>query len=82
LASIAVHPKAQTRLRNEILMCDTDSPTMDQLNALPYLDKVIHESLRYHSVVGFVERVALQDDVIPVETPYKNRHGQMRDYIA
>lgn len=55
---------------------------MDQLNSLPYLDNVIRESLRYHTIVGFSERIATEDDIIPVAVPYKDRYGQMRDHIV
>lgn len=55
---------------------------MDQLNALPYLDNVVREMLRYYSIVAFSERIATEDDIIPVERPYMDRHGQMRDHIA
>lgn len=55
---------------------------MDELNSLPYLDAVIRESLRFHSVFGGAMRVAVKDDIIPVETPYTDRYGNKRDYIA
>jgi cytochrome P450 len=55
---------------------------MDELNSLTYLDHVVREALRFHSIVPFLERTAIQDDIIPVETPYTDRYGHTRDYIA
>jgi hypothetical protein len=55
---------------------------MDQIHSLPYLERVVRESLRYHSIVPFSERLALQDDIIPVEEPYMDRYGQMRHHIV
>lgn len=80
--SLADNPKVQRKLRNEILSLGVDTPTMDQLNSLPYLENVIRESLRFHSIIATLERVVAKDDVIPVETPYKDRYGQMRHHIT
>ena len=33
----------QTKLRVEVLSIPTDNPTMDELNALPYLDQLFRE---------------------------------------
>lgn len=82
LISLASYPTIQKKLRNEILSLNVDSPTMDELNSLTYLDHVVREALRFHSIVPFLERVAVQDDIIPVDTPYTDRFGQTRDYIA
>jgi cytochrome P450 len=51
LYAIAENPEIQTRLRNELLAVDNDNPTMEDLNALPYLDCVVRETLRAHSPV-------------------------------
>ena len=59
----------------------TDSPTMDELNALPYLDAVVRETLRHHAPVAATTRVAVQDDVIPLDTPLTDRNGRTRDHI-
>lgn len=55
---------------------------MEQLNSLPYLDAVVREALRYHSVFAAAWRVAVKDDIIPVEKPYVDRYGKTRDHIA
>ena len=81
LFSLSTNPEIQTRLREELLTVDTDSPSMEQLNALPYLDAVVREALRHHAVVNAPIRVATQDDIIPVSRPYKDRYGVERDCI-
>ncbi|KAJ7159473.1 cytochrome P450 [Mycena filopes] len=61
--------RAQTRLREELLSLPTDTPTLDELNSLPYLDAVVRETLRVHAPVAHVTRVAAVDDVLPLATP-------------
>lgn len=80
--SLGTHPEIQKKLRDELLSLKVDSPTLDELNSLTYLDHFVREALRLHSIIPFVERVAVQDDIIPVEMPYTNRYGQTRDHIA
>lgn len=47
----------QTRLRNELLKHGSDS-TYDQLaNGLPYLDAVVHETLRIHAPIHEATRI-------------------------
>ncbi|KAG8812856.1 hypothetical protein FRC17_001789, partial [Serendipita sp. 399] len=82
LFSLAQHPEIQNRLRNELLTLHTESPTMEELNSLPYLEAVVRESLRYHSVVTGTLRVATQDDVIPLEKPFVDKSGNLRNGIA
>ncbi|KAJ7765808.1 cytochrome P450 [Mycena metata] len=72
---------AQTRLRNELLTVSTDNPTMDELNALPYLDCVVRETLRLHAPVGSTIRVATQDDIIPLAQPFTDRTGTVHETI-
>lgn len=55
-----------TKLREELLQVATETPSLDMLNTLTYLDRVVREVLRLHSVVVFVQREAYADDVIPL----------------
>ena len=71
----------QTKLRNELFSIDTDNPTMDQLNALPYLDHVIREALRMHPPITATARVSQNDDVIPISTPITDRKGMVLNSI-
>lgn len=81
LYSLAIHKDIQLRLRQEMLTLSTEEPTMDDLNSLPYLDRVVREILRYHSVVPGTARVASQDDVIPLDTPFYDKYGKVHDRI-
>jgi hypothetical protein len=51
---------------------------MDELNSLPLLEYLIRETLRFHSVGSFLERMAYEDDVIPFEKPFTDRFGRER----
>lgn len=54
---------------------------MDELNALPYLENVVRETMRLHAPVSSTVRVAARDDLIPLETPYQDKNGIMRHEI-
>lgn len=71
----------QHKLREELLTIGTDTPTMDELNALPYLDMVVRETLRIHSPVPMSHRVAQKDDLLPLEKPFTDRYGEVHDNI-
>ncbi|KAJ6566143.1 cytochrome P450 [Mycena capillaripes] len=67
LFALAKDKQIQTRLRNELLTVDNESPSMDELNALPYLDCVVRETLRAHSpVVGTRELTKGQTVILPI----------------
>lgn len=74
-------PGIQTKLREELLSVDTDTPSMDELIALPYLDAVVRETLRVHSPVPSTVRIAMKDDVLPVEKPFTDKYGVIHDSI-
>ncbi|KAI0633787.1 cytochrome P450 [Trametes polyzona] len=75
------YPAAQRKLREELLSVETESPTMDELMALPYLDGVVRETLRLHSAIGMLTRVAAKDDVIPLSEPFTDRNGKVQHEI-
>ena len=54
---------------------------MEELNALPYLDMVVRETLRIHTPVASTIREATADDVIPVAEPFVDRFGQVQNSI-
>jgi cytochrome P450 len=49
---------------------------MDELNALPYLDAVLRETLRVHAPVPGTARYAVEDDIVPLATPLIDRKGR------
>lgn len=81
LYTLAQYPAIQQKLREELLTVPTDTPDMDDLNALPYLDAVTRETLRIHAAVPSTIRVAMKDDIIPVSEPYYDKKGQVHKEI-
>jgi len=81
LFALVNHPDVQRKLREELYTLGTENPTMEELNSLPYLDKVVRETLRLHSPVLATTREAMKDDVIPLGTPFVDRKGVVRDSI-
>jgi cytochrome P450 len=74
-------PEIQMKLREELLSVDTETPSMDELTALPYLDAVVRETLRVHPPFPNSMRIAMKDDVLPVEKPYTDKHGVVHESI-
>ncbi|KIY44270.1 p450-domain-containing protein [Fistulina hepatica ATCC 64428] len=81
LFALTQHLEVQGKLRDELVNVKTDSPTMDELNALPYLDRVVRESLRVYSPVCNTVRIADVDDVIPLSRPIVDKRGVQRREI-
>ena len=71
----------QRKLREELWTLETDTPTMDELSSLPYLDAVVRETLRIHAPVPSSVRTAMKDEVLPLSEPFVDRHGQVQDSI-
>lgn len=76
LYSLARNHSIQATLREEILACHSDSHSMEELAALPYLDMVVKETLRMHPAITAVHRMALQDATIPLGTPVMDKNGK------
>ncbi|KAL4068755.1 cytochrome P450 [Scleroderma yunnanense] len=82
LLELAQHPDIQSKLREELLSFGAD-PTYDQMNSsLPYLDAVVHESLRLHPSNPEIIREAAEDDVIPLSEPVRTKSGKLVDSIS
>ncbi|KAJ7486941.1 cytochrome P450 [Mycena latifolia] len=82
LFALSQNKAAQTRLRTEMLSLDTDNPTMDDLNGLPYLECVVRETLRLHAPVSNIARVALCDDILPLAQPFTDMRGNVHDTLS
>ncbi|KZO98276.1 cytochrome P450 [Calocera viscosa TUFC12733] len=90
LYSLAQNPEAQDKLRAELSLVAEEAPSMDDLNALSYLDMVVKESLRFHSPVHGTLRIATNDDEIPLSHPFVDVRGvshnsvrvQAGDYVG
>ena len=74
-------PRVQTLLREEVLGVPTSSPSMEDLDKLPYLESVIKETMRLHGPVSMSARIAEKDDVIPLSEPFIDRYGEIRNCI-
>ncbi|KAG8889125.1 hypothetical protein FRB98_005740 [Tulasnella sp. 332] len=75
------HKLIQDKLRAELLTLSSEQPTMEELNALPYLDAVIRENLRLNPAVSALIRQAGREDVIPLSMPLVDRKGVKRDEV-
>jgi len=81
LLSLAQNQEVQDKLRAELSLVSEEAPSMDDLNALPYLDIVVKEVLRFHSPVHQAIRTVVQDDDIPLSRPVVDKHGMILNSI-
>ncbi|KAH7907834.1 cytochrome P450 [Hygrophoropsis aurantiaca] len=81
LFALTQHTEVQAKLRQELLTVESETPSMDELLALPYLDGVVREALRVHPPLPIVMRVAMKDDVIPLDIPFTDKNGQVQTEI-
>jgi hypothetical protein len=78
LYALARQPAAYAKLTAEARAYHTDTPSMDELNRMTYLDYVTREALRLHSPVQNTVRAPTKDTVIPLSEPFIDRHGVKR----
>ena len=81
LFALCCHPAVQAQLRAELRTCTTDTPTMEQLNTLPYLEAVVREALRLYAPVNSTHRIAMHDAEIPLQKPFKDKHGVLQSTV-
>jgi len=81
LYQLALSPRVQTKLRKELLSVNSPTPSVEDLNALPYLDQVVREGLRVHAPITSTMRAAGKDDVIPLSAPIYDRKGRAMSEI-
>lgn len=77
LYALTQAPEVQVKLRQELLSIPTDSPSLDELNSLPYLDMVVREVLRLHPPLSSTIREAFKDDILPLSQPVKDLQGKV-----
>jgi cytochrome P450 len=64
---------------------ETETPSMDEFVEPSYLDAVVRETLRLHAPVPSAVRVAMKDDILPVDTPFTDKYGAVHGgvkYVA
>lgn len=71
----------QKKLREELLSVQSDTPTMEELSALPYLDAVVTETLRLYTPATMSFRVASKDSVIPLSEPFIDCNGKVHNEL-
>jgi cytochrome P450 len=71
LHALTLHPHVQDKLREELMTVGSDEPSLEVLEALPYLDAVVREALRWCSIVPSSIRTCMKDDIVPIENGTK-----------
>ena len=81
LYALGCNPTVHAKLNAEARAFHTDTPSMDELNGMTYLDYFTREVLRLYAPVSQTERVAKEDTVVRVSAPFVDRHGIRRQEI-
>jgi len=81
LYALSLDPEVQSKLRRELFTIISDTPSMDEIKSLRYLDSVIKETLRVHSPVPGTIRIAMKDDMIPLEDGSAVRIGKGDGFV-
>ena len=76
---MVLHPEVQNQLRAELLGLG-DHPTVDQLQRAEYLEACLKEAIRLVDVTP-LERIASQDDVIPLSEGVRLLDGTWIDAL-
>ncbi|KAG6909218.1 hypothetical protein DXG01_001525 [Tephrocybe rancida] len=77
LIELSRKQEKQQKLREELSQFSAADPTWEQLaSELPYLDSIAHEILRLHPPVTDTNRIAAEDDIIPLTTPVVTASGE------
>ncbi|KAG2339039.1 cytochrome P450 [Suillus weaverae] len=79
---LARNPDIQTKLRDECLESGPTPSYDDLTHKLPYLDAVVNEVLRLHAAAKEIERLATQEDVIPLSEPLRTAAGNFTESVC
>jgi cytochrome P450 len=82
LFAFACDKQVQNKLRAEARGMATSTPSMDELNSLPYLDMVVREAMCLYPPAPSMQRFAVQDDVVPLSVPYTDTKGKVHHEIV
>ncbi|VDB89892.1 unnamed protein product [Peniophora sp. CBMAI 1063] len=79
---LGLNPDVQTKLRQELVEAGApDNLDYDLLDRLPYLEAVCRETLRLYAPVRFLQRVARQDHVLPLQEPILDVNGKIMSEV-
>ncbi|KAG9000292.1 hypothetical protein FRB94_005554 [Tulasnella sp. JGI-2019a] len=81
LHELARAPSVQSKLRDEVFAFPDDSPSMVELNAMPFLNNVVKEILRLRPPVPNIRRTARSDTMIPLAQPIVDKNGKQVNEI-
>ncbi|KAJ7483761.1 cytochrome P450 [Mycena galericulata] len=81
LHALSLKPTMQSKLRDELFTLSTENPTMDELNSLVYLESVAENVTLHHAPLAHTQRMAMQDDVLPLSKPYIDKQGKSHDSL-
>ncbi|KZV72136.1 cytochrome P450 [Peniophora sp. CONT] len=77
LYMLALNQEVQDKLRQEFIAAGApDNLDYELLDRLPYLDAVCRETLRLYAPVRFIQRVARQDHILPLDKPIVDVDGK------
>ncbi|KDQ07703.1 hypothetical protein BOTBODRAFT_38602 [Botryobasidium botryosum FD-172 SS1] len=76
LLTLAQNPDIQDKMRRELVDFGTEPTYDDFLAKLPYLDAVVKEGLRMFPAGPSTERIAAEDDALPLRKPIQTPDGR------
>lgn len=77
---VAANPVVQDKLRSELFTIATEHPSIEQLLSLKYLDQVLREVARLYPAIPSSLRMAMEDDLLPLEEPVRI-NGMKHDFV-
>ncbi|KAF7375651.1 Cytochrome P450 [Mycena sanguinolenta] len=81
LIELSRNPAIQTKLRQELLQLGGDPTWEDLTNHGSFLDAVACEILRCHPPLAEIQRMAAEDDILPLSAPLEAANGQVVESV-